>query len=185
MELFEAIVSRHSVGKVRPEALPRELVEKLLFAAAQAPNHYKVRPWRFIVMTGAGRERLGEVLADSFHARFPDAPAEALSRERSKPLRAPLIVAVGVDLPSEPKVDEVENIAAVAAACQNFLLAATALGLGAIWRTGEAARDPRVKQFLGLAPGQHLLAFLYVGYPESESSPAARPGFEDRVTWLE
>ena len=52
MELFEAIYGRRSVGKVKPDALPREVVEKLLSAAAQAPNHYKVSPWRFVVLTG-------------------------------------------------------------------------------------------------------------------------------------
>ncbi|MEO5887928.1 MAG: nitroreductase family protein, partial [Anaerolineales bacterium] len=49
MEVFEAIYHRHSQKKVKPDALPRALIEKLLDAAVQAPNHYKVRPWRFVV----------------------------------------------------------------------------------------------------------------------------------------
>ena len=52
MELFEAIHTRQTQGKVKPDALPRETIEKLLSAGAQAPNHYKVRPWRFVVLTG-------------------------------------------------------------------------------------------------------------------------------------
>ncbi len=185
MDVFEAMYSRHSVGKVKADSLPRALVEKLLAAGAQAPNHYKVRPWRFVVLTGAARERLGEAMAASFGAKFPDLAEDALAKERAKPLRAPVVIAVGVDKPAEAKVDEIENVAAVAAACQNILLAAQAEGLGAIWRTGDSARDPRIKQFFGFEPDQHLLGFIYVGYPEAPTMPAERPSFEDRTVWLD
>ena len=136
MELFEALFTRQSVGKVLPEALSRDLIEKLLDAGNQAPNHYKVRPWRFFVLTGSARNRLGEVMASSQLARNPELPTEALDRTKALPLRAPLIIAVGVDQPSESKVIEEENLSAAAACCQNILLAAHALGLGAKWRTG-------------------------------------------------
>jgi nitroreductase len=123
-------------------------------------------------------------MAESFAARFPDLPVEGLEKERAKPLRAPLLIAVGVDKPTEPKVDQIENIAAVAAACENILLAATALGLGAFWRTGDSARDPRVKEFLGLETDQHLLGFIYVGQPEEMPVAKERPSFEDRTVWM-
>ena len=186
MELFDAIHTRHSIGKVRPDPLPREVIEKLLSAAVQAPNHYKVRPWRFVVLTGKGRERLGDAMAACFQAKFPGVPAEALEKERQKSLRAPLVIAVAVDRPTEPKIDEIENICAAAAACQNILLAATALGLGAIWRTGDTARDPVIKKFLGFAPDQHLIGFLYIGYPENPPAVfVERPSFDDRAIWME
>jgi len=186
MDIFTAIHSRYSVPKVKPDPLPREVVEKLLSAAVQAPNHYKVRPWRFVVLTGKGRERLGDVMAANLKARFPELPAEALEKERQKPLRAPLLIAVAADKPAEPKVNEIENICAVSAACQNILLAANALGLGATWRTGDAARDVEIKKFLGFAPDQHLIAFLYIGYPENPPAGLAeRPSFEDHTIWME
>lgn len=185
MELFEAIKTRHSVSKVKGDAVPRDLVEKLLEAGNRAPNHFKVRPWRFFVLTGDGRNKLGDVMAASQHDRLPDAPPEALDKTRALPLRAPVIIAIGVDLPVETKVIPEENLAAAAAACQNILLAAHALGLGAIWRTGEWARDPRVKQFFGLSTDQVLSGFIYVGYPETATEPAQRPSFEDRTVWME
>jgi nitroreductase len=185
MDIFDVIHSRHSVNKVKPDPLPRSVIEKLLSAGVQAPNHYKVHPWRFVVLTGTARERLGEVMAASFRARFPDLPEDGLSKERAKPLRAPVVIAVAADKPSEPKVNEIENICAVAAACQNILLAAQAEGLGAIWRTGDAARDPKIKEFLGFEPDQHLIGFLYIGYPDLTSAPLERPSFEDRTIWME
>jgi len=185
MDVFEAIHTRHSQGKVKQDAVPRELIEKLLYAAVQAPNHYKVRPWRFVVLTGNALHKLGDVMSASLHDRHPDYPQEAFDKAHATPFRAPVVIAVGVDKPSEEKVLEVENICAVAAACENILLAAQAEGLAVKWRTGEWARDPKVKQFLGFTSDQHIIAFLYIGYPTFEAAYEPRPSFEDRTVWME
>ncbi len=185
MELFEAINTRYSAKNLKTDAVPRDMLEKILEAGNHAPNHYKVRPWRFFVLTGDVRNQLGDVMAASLHDRMPDAPKEALDKTRALPLRAPVIIAVGVDKPLETKVIDSENIAAVSAACQNMLLAAHALELGAIWRTGEWARDAKVKEFFGFSEDQHIAGFIYIGYAEVNSGPLARPSFEDRTTWME
>ncbi len=185
MELLDAIHNRQSQGKLKQEPVPRETIEKLLSAAVQAPNHYKVRPWRFVVLTGEGRKKLGEVMAASQQDQHPDFPQAAFDKTRGLPLRSPVLIAVGADKPSEEKVLEIENVSAVSAACQNILLAAEGLGLGAKWRTGEWARDAKVKEFLGFAPDQHIVGFLYIGYPEFTPEPCERPSFEDRTVWME
>ena len=185
MDAIQAIFSRRSISKVNPHPEPRALVEQILAAAVQAPNHFRVRPWRFFVMTGAARERLGEVMAQSLRRRVPDSTAGELQKERSRPLRAPVVIAVAVDPPSQPKVIEIENIGAVAAAIENMLIAATALGLGAMWRTGKATHNPDVKAFFGLPPEQHLLGFIYIGYPGDNPDPLPREGFEDRTVWMD
>src|SRR5436190_22353231 len=109
MELFEAIFTRMSIGKVSPDPVPRGLIEKILEAATQAPNHHKVQPWRFIVLTGAARERLGDIMAQALLKRQPEAPPEIVTAERAKPLRAPVLIAVAVDKPNGPKIIELEN----------------------------------------------------------------------------
>jgi nitroreductase len=185
MDVFEAIYGRHSIKKVKPDPVPREMIEKMLDAAVQAPNHYKVRPWRFVVMTGEARHRLGDVMSASLQERHPEFPQEAFDKAHATPLQAPVVIAVGVDKPSEPKVLEIENICAAAAATENLLLAAHALGLGAKWRTGEWALDVHVKRFLGFEADQHLIGFIYVGYPEFAMEFPPRPSFEDRVVWME
>lgn len=185
MDILEAINTRYSVKKLKADPLPRDVIEKLLDAGNRAPNHYKVRPWRFFVLTGNARNKLGDVMAASQHDRQPDVPSEGLDKTRALPLRAPVVIAVGVDQPVEPKVLELENYAAASAACQNILLAAHALGLGAIWRTGDWARDEKVKEFFGLTADQHIVGFIYVGYPEIAGEPASRPSFEDRTVWME
>jgi nitroreductase len=185
MDALNAIFTRRSIPKMRPDPVPRELIENLLAAAVQAPNHFRVRPWRFIVLSGEARSRLGEVMAQVHQQRHPEATEVDLNVERAKPLRAPVLIAVGVDRPLEPKVIEIENLCAAAAAVENMLLAANALGLGAMWRTGAPAREPEVKKFLGLEPDQELIAFVYVGYPAVVPDPRERPSFEDRTVWME
>lgn len=185
MDVLEAIFTRHSVAKVKPDPLPRKQIERLLQAAVQAPNHYRVRPWRFVVLMGRSREALGGVMAESLRKSKPDLPEAALEIERSKPLRAPVLIAVGVDKPADGRVLEIENICATAAAVENLLLAAHAEGLGAMWRTGPAAHDPEVKKFLGFTPEHELIAFVYIGYAEMLPPAPERPSFEDRTTWRE
>lgn len=185
MDVFEAIHNRHSIKKVRQDPVRRELIEKMLDAAAQAPNHYKVRPWRFIVLTGDSRNRLGDAMSASLRERHPEFPQEAFDKAHATPLQAPVVIAIGVDKPSEAKVLEIENICATAAATQNLLLSAHALGLGAKWRTGEWARDAKVKEFLGFEADQHLIGFIYIGHPEFIVEYPARPSYEDRTVWVE
>jgi nitroreductase len=185
MDTLSVIHTRQTVSDFRPDQISREIIEKLLSAGSQAPNHYKVRPWRFFVITGAGLNRLGDVFAKSLSLKAGAITAEALDKERAKSLRAPLIIAVAVDKPAEQKILEVENICAAAAACQNILLAAHDLGLGAIWRTGPSAKDPLVKEFLKMETDQHLIAFIYIGYPANPPSAPQRPDFSDRTIWMD
>jgi nitroreductase len=185
MDLFETIMSRHSIAKVKSVPVPREIIEKLLLAAVQAPNHYQVRPWRFTVLTGKSREALGEVMAQSLKQQHPDLSDAALEKERAKPLRAPVLIVVSVDKSDDPRVLEIENISSVAAAVENLLLAAHAKGLGAMWRTGPAAHDLYVKKFLGFDPDQILLSFVYIGYPDMDPPVMERPSFEDRTVWMD
>jgi nitroreductase len=96
-----------------------------------------------------------------------------------------VVIAVGVDKPADARILEMENICAAAAAVENLLLAAHAQGLGAMWRTGPAARDPQVKKFLGLDPAQELISFVYIGYPDGPMAVYERPSFEDRTVWME
>ena len=185
MEAIEAIFTRYSCDTVRPDPVPREMLERLLAAAVQAPNHYHVRPWRFVVIQGSARERLGDLLVELLMEEHPNAPQATIEKERAKPLRSPVIIAVGVESSTDPRALQTENICAAAAAVENLLLAAHAFGLGAKWRTGTPAANPRVKTFLGLDPDQPLIGFIYVGLPDKEPPAIERPSYADRTTWME
>ncbi len=101
----------------------------------------------------------------------------------AKALRSPVIIAVGTEPDSGPKVVVEEEVAATAAAVQNMLLAAHALGLGAIWRTGDPARDPNVARYLGLSERGSVAGFVYVGYPAIEKERVNHVPFQELTTW--
>ncbi len=181
MGVMEAIRTRRSIGKVRPEQPPREAIEQIIEAGIWAPNHRLTEPWRFFVVAGDARRDLGEVLA-ARHLR--EGQAQIAAKTAAKPLRAPVVIAVAVEPVVGPKVVEIEEVTAGAAAVQNMLLAAHALGLAAIWRTGAPAYDPAVKAFFGLAPTAYLLGFVYVGYPDAVVPERGRVPVAEVTRWL-
>jgi len=171
MEALEAVMTRSSVAPAFLAAPAPEgaTLERILAAAASAPDHGRLRPWRFIVIRGAARARLGEVFAEALRRRQPDAPAAALEQERASPLRAPLLIAVVAKLdPQHAKIPEIEQILSTGAAVQNLLVAAHAEGFGAKWLTGANAYDEHVKAALGLGQNDRLAGFVHLGSIEGK-----------------
>lgn len=186
MNALEAIIARKSTpprlmaegGGPSPDD-----VRDILAAAVSAPDHGAVRPWRFVVIEGENRTRLGEVFAHALKSRDPDASPEALAKELNRPLRAPTVVAVLARIAHDrPNVPPVEQVVATACAAQNMLLAAEAKGFGAIMLTGKNAQDPIVRRFFRLANGDEIVAFVYIGKPEGPQPAKERP---DPMTFVE
>ncbi|MCK9927534.1 nitroreductase family protein, partial [Frankia sp. Mgl5] len=140
MDLWDAITTRRSIGLVKQELPLRESIERMLEAATWAPNHHLTEPWRFFVLTGDARVRLGEAMAEIAKARLADPDTEEsrkkIEKQKENPLRAPVVIAVAVAPSERENVEELEEIEAVACGVQNMLLTAHSLGLGAVWRTG-------------------------------------------------
>ena len=188
MLVFEAFRRRRSISKMSERRPTRDQIERMLEAATHAPNHHRVEPWKFIVFSGAARQELGEVMAQALALRLGqerDEKTQALiEKERQKPLRAPVVIVVAAEAPQRPEVRAIENVEAVAAAVQNMLLTAEELGLATMWRTGEAAYDPHVKAWLGLAPEDEIVAFLYVGYPALSPPERIPTDYRHKTRWL-
>jgi len=187
MDTLQAIETRRSVGKVKPERPPRELIERILDAAVQAPNHHLTEPWRFFVLAGEAREELGRVMSEALRKHLADPGGEAgkalLAKETAKPLRAPVLIVAAVKRSENPRVVPIEDIEATAAAVENMLLAARDLGLAAMWRTGDAAYDPAVKAFFGLTPEDHLAGFIYVGFADKKPDARQRTSAREKTEW--
>jgi nitroreductase len=182
MEAIEALTSRRSPPKLVEPAPSDAQLSEMLNAAIRAPDHGRLRPWRFIVVRGAARERLGQVWADALKARAPDVPADVVQREAQKPMRAPMIVAVAAEIAEGHKIPVVEQLLAAGAATQNILLAAHAMGFGAMWRTGDGAYDAHVKEALGLKASDAIVGFLYLGTPAGRTPiPPDEPGVKNFV----
>ena len=141
----------------------RSQLEKILRAAAHAPDHGRLSPWRFAVMEGPSRGILADAMADLLLRNHAHASAEMLVAEKSKALRAPMIIAVAAHVTAGHKVPEIEQVVAVGAAIQNMLLAAESLGFGSMWKTGAPAYDAGVRQALGFAADDPIIGFVYLG----------------------
>ena len=187
MQVFDLIKRRRSIGKMTAERPTREQIEVLLEAATHAPNHHNTQPWKFIVLAGSAREELGTVMAMSLANRLEETSSEnaqaRLNKERNKPLRSPIVIVAVSEAPKQPNVMELDNIEAVSAAVQNMLLTAEEMGLACMWRTGDAAIDPHVKQWLDLDPGDQIVAFLYVGYVAIPRIARIPISFKQKTTW--
>lgn len=182
MDAMELLLTRESATKLASPGPSQAELDAILGTAIRAPDHGRLRPWRFVVIPEAKRERFGDLLADCLRRVQPDASADMLQRERDKAQRAPLIVAVAARVQRGHKIPEVEQLVSAAAAAENIMLAARAKGFGAMWKTGAPAYDATVKQALGLDAHDDIVGFLYLGTQVGAGSPAARPVVSDLVS---
>ncbi|SFL33177.1 Nitroreductase [Paenibacillus sp. 1_12] len=188
MNIWEAIRERRSIGRVKQDPIDREQIELLLEVAAWAPSHHMTEPWRFFVLTGEGRGVLGQAYADiateDAQGLEPEELESIRSKSRAKAFRAPLVIAIAVSPSTSPKVNRMEEFAAAHSAAQNMLLAAHALGLGAVWRSGDPMYHNRMKQAFGLTESEELVGLIYIGYPDMRQPIGKRESYASKTVWI-
>jgi nitroreductase len=182
MDALELMLTRESALKLEAPGPSAEELGRMFASAVRAPDHGRLRPWHFVVIDADRREAFGALMADSLRRREPEATEGALQKERAKAFRSPVIVAVAAKVQRDHKIPAIEQVASAAAAAQTIMLAAPALGYGAVWKTGAPAYDPAVKAALGLDPGDDIIGFLYIGTRTGGSAPFPRPEPKDYVT---
>lgn len=156
MDLLEGIRTRRSVRKFTARPVEREDLLEIIEAGTWAPSGMNNQPWRFVLVTRrevldglAGLTRYGKILEG-----------------------APSALVVFVD--REAMYHETKDHQAMGACLQNMLLAAHALGLGAVW-LGEILKNAaEVRGLLGLPETLELMAVLAVGHPEGRAGSSSR-----------
>src|ERR1700689_2137026 len=173
---LEALLSRRSVPALllREPGPSQQQIDAAIDAALRAPDHGGLRPWRFVLIRGAARERLSELFVRRLQQRDPATPAGKLDKAPRMPLAAPLVIAVGAHLRQDHKVPELEQLLATGAGVMNLLNAFHAQGDGAIWLTGGNAYDPEIAAALGFEAQERCLGFVYVGSMAGPRNSAAR-----------
>jgi nitroreductase len=171
---FAALVRarRTSMLVDKDRAVPQELVEELCALAQWAPNHKRTWPWRFAMVDGDGRTRLGNVIADAME-RHGDA-ADKVAKTRGKYLRTPCTLVVGASA-GDSANRTAENRDAVAAGIQNLLLGATAHGLASYWGSCPYGANDAVADLCGFDVGTHIAAIIYLGWATDTVTPPERP----------
>jgi nitroreductase len=161
LDAIDALLQRTASPRLIEPAPSEAELETIYKAGLRAPDHGMLRPWRFLVVQGESREKLGKLFADSLN---PESEEEK-TKLRNAPMRAPIVIVAVAEIQEHPKVPSVEQVTATAAAIQNMSVAIHALGYSSIWRTGKAAFNEGVKEALGFSAKDEIVGFLYVGTP--------------------
>ncbi|RYG75760.1 nitroreductase [bacterium] len=171
--LLELLLSRRSAAALTEPAPSRETLDRILGAAGTVPDHGLLRPFRFVVAEGEGRARFGDALAKAAAEHMPGMSPSKLDKVRAKAYRSPTLVAL-VASPRPGKIEVWEQDATAACAGYAVVLAAYALGVGAVWKSVPFVRAAALTEALALTPQEWLLGFIHLGTPAREQEPAAR-----------
>ena len=168
-----------------PGPTPEEL-QRILGAAAAAPDHHDLVPWRFVIVPDAARPALAEAFAASLRERDAQATAEQVEDARAKAFRSPLLMlAIARTVGGDEEVSPAERLVSAGCAIQNMLLMATALGFGSSLTSGKALASPVLRALFALSGEEQALCFVSVGTIAGAKRARARPAVERYVSRLE
>lgn len=180
--------------QARQTVLPKRLIapgpsapalEQILAAAAAAPDHGQLTPWRFVLVPDEQRATLAEVFAQALIERDASATEQELGQAREKAFRSPVLMLAVVDAAcGDPEVDLHERILSAGCAVQNMLLVATALGFGSALTSGKAIKAQALRTCFDLSSSEHALCFVSIGTVTSRKPLRIRPTSTDYVSTL-
>ncbi len=151
-------------------------LERILAAAAAAPDHGQLTPWRFVTVPQDKRVLLAEVFAGALIDRDPAATVAQIGSAREKAHRAPLLMLAVARLGRcEPDIPAEERLVSLGCALQNMLLVAHAMGYGAGLTSGQAMNSPRLRELFALAEGERAVCCINVGSVTKRRPMRLRP----------
>lgn len=173
-------------AEMNGKIIPNENIQQLIVLANWAPTHGRTEPWRFVVYEQAAKQQFCHDHAELYKnntdpEKFMQGKYEKL-RQQADLLSHIVIVymkrSIGSNIPA------LEETAATAAAIQNFLLGAQAMGIAALWSTGGMTHHPAMKNYLNLHEEDIVLGLLFLGYTDEAPKPGKRMiPVEEKVIW--
>ncbi len=182
---IDLLTTRRSVKPdllVAPAPSAEELAT-ILTIAARVPDHKKLAPWRFVIIEGEARAKLGELAAEACRREEAEPPSHVrLDTERRRFQRAPLVIAVVSRVKETRGAPEWEQILSAGAACMNLCVAANAMGYGTCWITEWVSYSKTFTEGFGLAANERIAGFVHVGTATQKPDERERPALADVVT---
>jgi len=187
--LNEVIANRRSTfqQQYNGEQVNDSIVHQILENANWAPTHKLTEPWRFVVFTGKGLEKLARFQGEIYKKVTQANNSYKEDRYQNlitKPMQSSHIIAVGMKRDQKRSVPEIEEVGAVFCAIQNMYLTATAYGVGAYLSTGGITYFEEAKEFFGLEPDDKLIGFFHLGMPKIDHPKSNRKPVEAKVEWI-
>ena len=181
--------------QARQTVLPKRLgapgpdeaqLRAIVGAAAHAPDHGQLLPWRLVRVLPAQRPLLAEAFAAALQERDPQASVEQCAQAREKAFRAPELLVLVVDgAKGDADIGLHERILSAGCAVQNVLLMATALGFGSALTSGKAMPSTALRSLLGLGPQEHALCCVSLGTVLARKGTRVRPQTDAFLQTLE
>lgn len=171
---LENLLTRSSNNMLTEPVPNASELEIIIEAATHAPDHGRLRPWRFLTIQGDARQEFVKVIQAATKVRNPDATEKDLTMLANKFLMQPMIIAVGTKI-TEGKIMEMEQVLSAGAAAMNILNAIHALGYAGKWVTGANCYDPMVNKALGFNAPDRLVGLIYVGTEKMKLPVMERP----------
>lgn len=181
--MLSALRTRRSVKPdllVEPAPSAQDL-EDILTIAARVPDHKKLAPWRFIVISGEARAKAGAICAEACKAEDSEPSPIRLETEANRFSRAPLVIAVVSRVTPRPGAPEWEQILSAGAAAMNLCHAANARGYATCWITEWIAYSPIVRRGFGLSESERFVGFIHIGTAKETPTDRDRPALADIV----
>jgi nitroreductase len=189
--MFNDRTSMLSLLKSRRSGKPRDMVppgpseaqlHDIIAIAARVPDHGKLAPWRFVIIPQNRRSALADIIQQAYLQEKPAATQAEIEGVRAYALQGERLVVVLSAVKTGIKIPVWEQELSAGAVCQNFLLAAHALGFVGSWLTGWPAYSPAVLAALGGTASDKIAGFLYIGSPARDLEERPRPTYADIVS---
>ncbi|KEA64002.1 Nitroreductase family protein [Marinobacterium lacunae] len=170
MDALELLLNRTSCPALQAPAPTDEQLEVMMKAASRAPDHGSLTPYRFLRVQDEGLSKLGELFLSASQTEAGELSDAQSTKLLNMPKRAPMILVAIACTQEHPKVPVSEQVITAGCAAHSVVQAASALGLGAMWRSGDMAFNPEVAKGLGLADNEQIIGFIYLGQALKEKT---------------
>lgn len=159
-------------------------LQRIFQAAAQAPDHGVLLPWRFILVPEDRRQDLAAVFVEVLLERDPVAGKEACDAAAGKAFHAPCLVAAVLVDEAGTGIPVAEKLVSLGCAIQNMLIVAQSLGFGSGLASGTAMNAAAMRRLLGMAPHEQAVCFIGFGTGSAARAPRERPALDRFVSCL-
>ncbi|GAB6854215.1 nitroreductase family protein [Asaia astilbis] len=176
---LDVLLSRASTDQLGLPAPDKGQIARILSAGLRAPDHGKIRPWRYIVIKGKNRAGFAEKVVEAMLAADPEVPEKKIAKRRQRFSEMPMTIALVMALNPQSKIPVAEQELSVGAGAMNVLNALHAEGFGGFWVSSDFAEQACFRDALGLTETQRLAGFLFVGTPEKPVGGSKRPDIQD------
>ena len=197
LTLLEAMLTQRAVRRLRPDPVPPDVIESMIFYATRAPSGANRQPWEFVVVTDSERRaRLGEIYRRCSKELFK-ASLDAASDDNSRRVfsdaiylsdhmgEAPVLVVVCARVPNGESVED--QLPSIYPAVQNLLLCARAHRLGTVLTDAHRRAEDEVKTLLAIPAGIETVCIVPIGYPQDAKrafrASAARRPLTEVIHW--